>query len=636
MSAARKSAALAAWMLLSVTAGNRVFAEMAAIHGEFPVSEELVFLIQYVGSDYPAAVRDGRVIDDAEYRELVGFSERIVGMYEGILPGGSARADLARLEALVSGRAATSAVRELSRELASRIGDELDVVPYPAEAPDLEAGRELYREDCSPCHGVVGGGDGPSSPYLTPKPTSFREARVSLLSPHQLFNATSFGIPGTGMPAYRGALTPGQIWDVAFFVMTQRDGFDPKVPPQIIPLTLKEIAAQSDEELLRRLRVSRPGAEAAELDYYRAQFRGPERRDASGLATAGENGLAVAELLAHTFAGVASRVFPNVVGVSVYEKLGAEAPPQDGWGQGAAEDAIYPGFRRARSGTGFLVTGDGDVLTCLDVLGGKDGVAKRDVIDVELTGNVHCRARVIGIEPTINLAVLAIVPPVPVRSVAVGDSDRVQVGDWAIAVGDPPGAARTFAPGTISARAERECYQEQRTSTLLQSSVSIDLVAFGGPLVNIRGEVIGLTIPDPGTFTVPSCPSPRPVSALPINLAMTIYRALKVKESERSPWIGFSVLELNARLRGRLKSAPLTGIYIDDVFTPSPASRAGIRSGDVLTKMDDHPILGVPDFQTWLYLLGIDTRVTLELNRDGNTLRKTVTIEERPPSATTR
>jgi S1-C subfamily serine protease len=158
---------------------------------------------------------------------------------------------------------------------------------------------------------------------------------------------------------------------------------------------------------------------------------------------------------------------------------------------------------------------------------------------------------------------------------------------------------------------------------------------FGGPLVNIRGEVIGLTIPgDAGAAPIAS--GGRPVNALPINLAMTIYRALKVKESERSPWIGISVLELGAALRARIKSPPLTGIYIDDVFDPSPASRAGIRVGDVLTWMDDQPMLGVSDFQTWLYLLGIDRSVTLEIVRGGTKLRKQLTIEQRPGSALAR
>ena len=163
----------------------------------------------------------------------------------------------------------------------------------------------------------------------------------------------------------------------------------------------------------------------------------------------------------------------------------------------------------------------------------------------------------------------------------------------------------------------------------------MELGGFGGPLVTIRGEVVGLTIPGEAQAGSPGSQR-RPVNALPINLVMTIYRALKVKESERSPWIGISVLELDAALRGRIKSPALTGIYIDDVFDPSPASRAGVRVGDILTKMDDQPILGVSDFQTWLYLLGIDRSVTLEIVRGGKVLRKQVTIEQRPESAVMR
>jgi len=210
------------------------------------------------------------------------------------------------------------------------------------------------------------------------------------------------------------------------------------------------------------------------------------------------------------------------------------------------------------------------------------------------------------------------------------------VGYWAIALGDPPGPEKNFVPGTIAARPERDCYQEHRTSTLFQTSVAMAPTGFGGPLVNLRGEVVGLTVPGAGVGAMPFGAGSRPVSALPINLAMTIYRALKVKESERSPWIGISVLELTAEVRGRLISPPLTGIYIDDVFAPSPASRSDIRVGDVLTKMNDHRIVAVGDFQTWLYLLGIDAPVTLEISRDGKTLEKAVTIEQRPESAVPR
>jgi S1-C subfamily serine protease/mono/diheme cytochrome c family protein len=599
-------------------------------------SEELVFFLQYVGSDYGSAVNDEKVVDPNEYREVLHLAETILERYGELRPRGSARADLERFRDLIRGRAPWSAVRSLSRDLIPRIVDELDIVPYPAETPDTEAGRELYRVDCAPCHGVVGGGDGPASPWMIPRPTSFRESRMSLLSPHQVFSAARFGVPGTGMPAYGEGLPPRQLWDMAFFVMTLRDGFDPRPPAEVVPLSLSDVAARSDEELLTRLRVSRPGAEASELDFYRGKSRRAQPSDTVDRAAAAENGLEVAEVLERTFAGVADQVFPSVVGISLYAKdavaeaASANEPHREGWTVGDAEDRLYPGYRRIRSGSGFLVTGDGDILTCADGLSGPGAAPRSDLIDVELTGNVHCRARLVGIEPTINLAVLRIVPPVPVRSVPIGDSDTVRVGHWAIAVGDPPGPEKSFVPGTIAGRPERECYQEHRTSTLLQSSAAMDPAGFGGPLVNIHGEVVGVTIPGGGAV---AGAGKQPVSALPIDLAMTIYRALKVKESEQSPWIGISVAELSAQLRGRLKSSPLTGIYIDDVFEPSPASQIGIRTGDILTKMDDHPILGVSDFQTWLYLLGIESKVTLEIVRDGKALRKAVTIKQRPESA---
>jgi serine protease Do len=604
-----------------------------ALEADNPESQELIFFLQYVGSDYGAAVRNDKVADAAEYREVLDLSERIVERYQKLRPRGSARPDLLRLHELIRRRAPWDAVRALSRELVPRIADELDVATYPAEPPDLDRGRALYGEDCAPCHGVAGGGDGHAAPELTPKPTSFRDPAVAMLSPHQVFGATNFGVPGTGMPAYREALTPREAWNVAFFVMTLRSGFDPSRPVEVVPLSLAELASRSDEELLKSLRASRPGALASELDYYRAQFRRSEPKEVLDLATAGDNGLEVAELLQNTFARVADKVYLSVVGISLYEKDTAPQPARTGWTEGDTEERLYPGFHRTRAGTGFVVGGDGDILTYAGAVAHPGSGKSSVVIDVELPGNVHCRAKVIGIEPTIDLAVLGIVAPVPVRPVTIGNSDDVRVGHWAIAVGDPPGPERTFAPGTIAARPERECYQEHRTSTLLQSSVAIDTAGLGGPLVNIHGEVVGLTLASPGNSVESPSAASRPVSALPINLAMTIYRALKVKESEQSPWIGISVLDLSAKLRHQLKSSPLTGIYIDDVFAPSPASRAGIHVGDILTKMDDHPILGVSDFQTWLYLLGIDAPVTLEIFRDGGVLRKSVVIEQRPETA---
>jgi serine protease DegQ len=123
---------------------------------------------------------------------------------------------------------------------------------------------------------------------------------------------------------------------------------------------------------------------------------------------------------------------------------------------------------------------------------------------------------------------------------------------------------------------------------------------------------------------------PSALRVLPIQLSLTIYEALATEASEISPWLGFAVLELSRDVRRRVTKAPRTGVFIDDVFDPSPASRAGIRAGDVLTSIDGNRLLSVADFQRWLYLSGVGTTVTLEIHRDGRRIEKRVPIEQRP------
>ncbi len=109
-----------------------------------------------------------------------------------------------------------------------------------------------------------------------------------------------------------------------------------------------------------------------------------------------------------------------------------------------------------------------------------------------------------------------------------------------------------------------------------------------------------------------------------------------MSQSHRSPWLGISVLE-PALVRRRPEAAsvtiPPTGVYIDDVFDPSPASRAGVRPGDFLLALSGHELRSVGDFQTWLYELGIGTEVKLRLLRDGAPLEIVASIEVRPESA---
>jgi serine protease Do len=490
---------------------------------------------------------------------------------------------------------------------------------------------------------------------MDPPPGSLREPRMNLLSGRQLYGAVTFGVEGTAMPAHTWAYTPQERWDVAFFVATLRDGFDPRPPAGQAPLRLEDLVEHSNEALLERL----PGAGLPQIDYYRRNPP-PQAAEAAASARPAPQGgsldedpaVQLAVQLQTAFARVAERVLPGVVGVSSYvrdpawtrEKLQTEQGP--GWVEAHIEELLYPGFRPLRHASGFLASEDGDVLSCDHVLRRPDGKLA-DAVGIELYDGRYVLGEIVGSEPTVGLAVLRIAPPADARKLGLrplpfGDGEAVGVGHWAIALGDPPGPGRTYATGVVSAPPARQCYQAQLAATLLQTSITLPPGAYGGPVVDIHGSVIGMSVPPPSGAAAaePASPVPGLHHALPIGLARTLLEALGKAHGDRSPWLGVSVLE-PAELRRRPDLPrgivfPRTGVYIDDVFEPSPAARAGVRPGDFLVRIAESRLFSVADFQKALYLHGIGGAVTLEVFRDGRTRELEVTIEERPAAAAAR
>jgi serine protease Do len=543
-----------------------------------------VFLLRHVSLDYGTAVRDGRVVNAPKYDEVSALVEAARARYlelRGQRAGSRIDAGLRGLEAGIRERDSVDHVRARVDEVVGLVFAGAGGLASPSVAPELQRGRDLYLRDCAPCHGQIGAGDGWAAPGMSPSPGSLRDpAFMNSLSPQHVMGAIVFGIDGTAMPLYEEAYASGEAWDVASFVMTLKDGFES------------------------------PPADPTDID--------------------------VARRLERTFTQVAERILPSVVGISLFHRQdvsalkGATADQGGGWQRGGLED-YYPGFRRIRSRSGVLASEDGYVLTCGNLLEPADAPATDTILDVEVQSGQHFRAWVVGVEPTVDLAVLKVEAPIGRQPATLGDSDGVRAGRSAIAVGDPPGPELTFAMGTISARAVQECYQDDRTSTLLQWSARIGAESFGGPLVDLDGRVIGITVP-PGDDILHGGRYEGPAYALPIKLVRTLFEALKIKQSTRSPWLGIAVSPLTWDQRRERRAPQFGGIAIDNVFDPSPASRAGIRPGDILMEMDGNRINAVHDFQFWLYLLGIEKTVSLKLFRDGAYLERRTTIEQRPTS----
>jgi serine protease Do len=349
------------------------------------------------------------------------------------------------------------------------------------------------------------------------------------------------------------------------------------------------------------------------------------------------------------FARVAERLAPCVASIAVYVEDAESEPTGDGaddegWLVGAT-DGRYPGYRRIAATSGFCIDEENAILVTARSPLLKDDGTFADAFDIETSDKLHALAVVVGAEPTLDLAFLRIVVPVDGRmprllEIEWGESGSMKPGHWSLAVGDPFGIERFLAPGLLSATPSRDCYQEKLSASYLQAAMPMHPEAFGGPLVDLEGRVIGLLAPRDRSVTIGPARGDLQF-ALPSDIIKGIAPSILEQGSARSPWVGFAVMsrgELRAALGPRALSRmtrPPIGIYIENVFEPSPAHDAGIRPGDFLVEFDGHQVNTPIEFQKWFYLAGIGATVDATLFRNGETFQAELEILERPLEAVT-
>jgi high-affinity iron transporter len=220
-------------------------------------AERLVFLLQYVGNDYGGAVRDGRVIDEAEYQENREFAALIVERFPSLRPVlGVARA--ARLEtavrslqSLIASRAEAQRVKQVAESAIAPLIEAFELRSYPRHRPNPERARGLYEENCKPCHGPRGDGDGPRARELDPPPARFSErTRLDNTAPYAFYNAITLGVENTAMASFADSLSDQERWDLTFYLWTfalPRDEQNRSAPP--LTLSLRDLATRSSAEL---------------------------------------------------------------------------------------------------------------------------------------------------------------------------------------------------------------------------------------------------------------------------------------------------------------------------------------------------------------------------------------------------
>lgn len=191
--------------------------------GEASAAQLIVHTLDYMSVDYPQFVKDGKVLDEAEYKEQQEFSRQVLELL-GKLSDAPQRAALlqqaAALKALIDAKAPGADVSKLASALRWRVIDAYNVTVAPKSAPDLKRGAMLYAAHCAACHGAHGQGDGPAAKGLDPAPSNFHDRdRMAQRSLYGLYSTITLGVAGTSMNAF-GQLTEEERWALAFYIGT--------------------------------------------------------------------------------------------------------------------------------------------------------------------------------------------------------------------------------------------------------------------------------------------------------------------------------------------------------------------------------------------------------------------------------
>jgi high-affinity iron transporter len=218
-------------------------------------AERVVFLLQYVGSDYAGAVHAGAVVDEAEYRENVEFASLAATTFAAIrggLPAGKAASidrALGDVVRLVREHGDATAVKQACESAIPELIEAFGLRAFPRERPNAERAARLFAENCTPCHGPRGDGDGPRAKELDPPPAKLSDpARLDETAPYVFYNAITLGVAKTAMASFGDSLSDQERWDLAFYPWSLRQPPPaPSVPPLKIPL--RDLATRSSREL---------------------------------------------------------------------------------------------------------------------------------------------------------------------------------------------------------------------------------------------------------------------------------------------------------------------------------------------------------------------------------------------------
>jgi serine protease Do len=272
------------------------------------------------------------------------------------------------------------------------------------------------------------------------------------------------------------------------------------------------------------------------------------------------------------------------------------------------------------TGSGFIVSSDGLVLTNAHVIDGADRVT------VTLKDGRNLEGRVMGTDPLTDMAVVKI-PAENLPAVTFGSSEQLQIGEWAIAIGNPLGLDNTVTTGIISAtgRSSSQVGVGDKRLDFIQTDAAINPGNSGGPLLNARGEVIGIN-----TAIIQNAQGLG--FAIPIDTAQNIAEQLIAKGKVDHPFLGIRMASLTPEVVEQLKTQTNfslnrdRGVIVVEVMPDSPAARAGLQVGDIIEAIDGKNIQTADEVQQAVEKIEVGSSLPLTLNRQGQNIDLNATV----------
>jgi len=346
--------------------------------------------------------------------------------------------------------------------------------------------------------------------------------------------------------------------------------------------------------------------------------------------------------LQNSFANVAEHVKPAVVNISTLQVLKIEQPLYEfyfgdpfenffdeffGQPRGKEKRPQRPQKRyyerkREGTGTGVIIDPKGYVLTNYHVIAGVEDIK----VKLSSKGDKEYDAKVIGKDPRTDLAVVKIKGSKKFPTATLGDSDAIRVGDWVLAIGSPFGLEQTVTVGIISAKRQSVPIEGKVYRDLIQTDAAINRGNSGGPLVNIKGEVIGINT----AIYAPTGVFSGVGFAIPINNAKTITDELIEKGKVVRGWLGVEIKEVDEIVAKQFGLKEVRGALVNRVFENSAAQKSGMKRGDIIIEFAGKKIKDVRHLQEIVGDTKPGKKADVTLIRDGKEKKIKIELGEMP------